>query len=172
MNPPGLGQKRVRLRSPIMCFWHRLFSFFEHLFGTFAIEVNSNNISKHKKQWKRIRTTILARTVVSCLRSAHARRRRWEPPYTTIFPNFDVRASLFFKLRSEPFTEKSCQMDPPEWHPRSKKIWQKSTLQTQSTKHVKNVLKLMPSDLRTTNFRMERLQRSHKPEARTSVNKY
>ena len=60
----------------------------------------------------------------------------------------------------------------PQMASQIKENLKKTRLGTRSTKHVENVLNLMPSDLRKTCFRMERLQKSLKPEVRTSMKKY
>ena len=45
------------------------------------------------------------------------------------------------------------------------------TLETKSTKHAENVIRLMPSDLGKRVFEWNGFKISLKPEARTSVNK-
>ena len=72
--------------------------------------------------WTRIRATIRGRAEIELefelellflLRSAHARRRLWEPSDMGIGWRFQVGGPLFLKRFSEGlFSEKWCQMDP------------------------------------------------------------
>ena len=60
-----------------------------------AIETNLNSIFEHRTWARAAMFEICARTVVSCLRSAHARRLLWEPPDMFIVFCFDVRGPFF-----------------------------------------------------------------------------
>ena len=84
-NSSGLGQGRVR--SLAMCSWH------------WSLSCPSNRFLDHLQwnQFKQHCQAFCARAVVSCLRSAHARRPLWEPPDMSIGCRFDVRPP-FFKL--------------------------------------------------------------------------
>ena len=95
INLPGFGQGRVR--SPVM--WtlplYICSSFvLEHLQLKRTKRNDSSNFFA-KEQWKRTRTTFRARTAVSCLRSAHARRPLWEPLEVVIVRSFHVWGSIF-----------------------------------------------------------------------------
>ena len=54
------------------------------------------------------------------------------------------------------FSQKLCQMEPQMTSKMSQNLL-KNELETKSTKHVENVLNLIPLDLQETRFRMERL---------------
>ena len=123
-----------------MCFWNKFKQHFEN------------------RTWARAAMfEICARTVVSCLRSAHARRLLWEPPDMFI----DVHSVLFWckgSLFSKPFSvhffsEKWWQMDT-NMASKVETILSKMTLKMKSKKHAQNVLKLMPRDLWKTTFRL------------------
>ena len=75
------------------------FTFFRTFFWNIC---NGNRLKQHyrffgeKKQWKQIRTAFWARTVVSCLRRAHARWPLWEPPDMLIGTCFHVGRCFFW----------------------------------------------------------------------------
>ena len=100
---------------------------------------------------------ICARTVVSCLRSAHARRPPWEPPDMFIGCCFDVWGPFFRSHFRKRFFLKIDAKWSPKLPPKVKKTWSKTTLEMKSKKHPQNVLRLMPRDLWKTSFRMEGL---------------
>ena len=56
------------------------------------------------------------------------------------------------------FPQKWCQMEPQMASKRSQNLI-KNELETKSTKHVENVLNLIPLDLQETRFRMEGLSK-------------
>ena len=56
------------------------------------------------------------------------------------------------------FSQKGCQMEPQMASKRSQNLM-KNELETKSTKHVENVLNLIPLDLQETRFRMEGLSK-------------
>ena len=102
-------------RSSFLCFCEFLEFFFARNWPR-ALQIMNNALliwiffiffEKHvgflRNQWKPIRTAFLPRPVVSCLSSARARRRLWEPPDMLIAPCFHVRAPLFLKRISERF---------------------------------------------------------------------
>ena len=96
-NLPGLG--RGRFRSGAMCSWHWSFTLVRTFFWNIC---NWSQSKQHvrtsfwkKEQWKQIRARFWARTFVSCLRSAHARRPLWERPEMLIVFRFDARDPLF-----------------------------------------------------------------------------
>ena len=105
-----------------------------------------------KEQWKRIRTTFQARTVVSSLRSAHAK---------LIGCCFPVGGNYFWSYFGDRcLGGGNGAKRTPKWLQQFTNICSKTTLETKSTKHAENVLKLMPSDLRKTNLWIERLQQN------------
>ena len=83
--------------------------FFDHVFGTFAIETKSNNVFKQmfgtNYNGHQIRTTCCARTVVGCLRGAHAKNPLCEPPDMSIRLSFHVGVP-FLELFSESVLDK------------------------------------------------------------------
>ena len=56
------------------------------------------------------------------------------------------------------FSQKKCQMEPQMASKMSKNLI-KNELETKSTKHVENVLNLIPLDLQETRFRIEELSK-------------
>ena len=97
-NSPGFCPGRVR--SSTMCSWH-VFHFFRTSFHKIW---NKNDLKHHSQKKKRnnknkwVRATIpgtSARTIVSCLRSEHARRPPWEPLDMFIGSCFDVWGPFF-----------------------------------------------------------------------------
>ena len=83
--------------------------FLEQQLKTIQPAFSSNSLEKWK--WNPVRTKFEIRTVVFCLRNAHARRRLWEPPDTTIIPSCDV-GTRCVKRFWDVFFEKWCQTDP------------------------------------------------------------
>ena len=59
------------------------------------------------------------------------------------------------------FSQKWCQMEPQMVSTRSQNL-RKNELETKSTKHVENVLNLIPLDLQETRFRVEGLSKTTK----------
>ena len=87
------------------------------------------------------------------------RRPLWEPLDRVIITCFQVGGPLFFKRFPVPFfSGKWCQMEPQMASKTSQNLI-KIELETKATKHVKNVLNLIPLDLQETRFRMEGLSK-------------
>ena len=87
-------------------------------FPNLSLDVcNGSQLKQHSlpvswtKLWKPIRARYWARTIVSCLRSAHARRPLWEPPDMLIFRGFNVKAP-FEAIFKTVLSEKGFQMEP------------------------------------------------------------
>ena len=109
--------------------------------------------------YTRIRITFRARTIVSCLRSAHARRAVREPGAMVIVSRLRQGGTFFLERFSERFFSQSwCQMEA-QMASKIKENRQKNRLGTKPTKHVENVLILKPSDMQETRFRMEGLSK-------------
>ena len=99
------------IRSPALSFDISPFHFVRIVFETFAIEANSSSQFRASfrfriQTWTRIRATIRARAEIELefelellllLRSAHARRRLWEPSDTGIGWSFQVWGGPFFE---------------------------------------------------------------------------
>ena len=76
-----------------------------------------------------------------------------------MWSSFQVEVPFFLKRFPEGFfSEKWCQMELQMASKRSQKLI-KNELETKSTKHVENVLILIPLDLQETRFRMEGLSK-------------
>ena len=100
-----------------------------------------------------------------CAREASAfiknnkRRPLCEPLDRPIVTRFQVGGLLFFERFPVPFfSGKWCQMEPQMASKTSQNLI-KIELETKATKHVKNVLNLIPLDLQETRFRMEGLSK-------------
>ena len=127
-------------------FYHFCFIFWNFCNRNQLKQPFSINFSK-PEPWTRIRTTFWARTIVSCLRSAHARGAVREPRATVIVGSLRQGETLFLKRFSERFFSQSwCQMEPQiAW--KIKENLKTNRLGTKPTKHVENALILEPSDL-------------------------
>ena len=75
----------------------------------------ASNFSK-PEPWTRIRATIRARAIVSCLSYAHARRRPCGATALTLATRFQVGGPLFLKRFSEWFFRKNDAKWSPIWH--------------------------------------------------------
>ena len=130
-----------------------------------------SNFSKPEPR-TRIRATIPARAIVSCLSYAHARRRPWEPPDTLIVSKFRIAASLFWTDFRSVFFLKNGANWSPRWHQKCNKIWYKTTLETKFLKHAENVPNSMPLDLQETRFRIEWLPKITKTRSADKYEKH
>ena len=69
------------------------------------------------------------------------------------------------------FSQKWCQMEPQMASKNSQNLI-KNELETKSTKHVENVLNLIPLDLQETRFRIEELSKITKTRGADKYKKY
>ena len=85
---------------------------------------------------------------------------------------FHLGGALFLKRFLEGFfSQKWCQMGL-EMASKTSQYLLKNELETKSTKHVENVLNLLPLDLQETRFRMERLSKITKTRSADKYKKY
>ena len=128
---------------------------FSIFFESVTIAIDSNRYCFEFEQQFELEQLLL-------LRSAHARRRPWEPPDTLIVVKFQVGGPLFWERFSEWFfSQKWCQIEPQMASTRSQNLF-KNELETKSTKHVGNVPNLTPLDLQETRVRMAGLSKTTK----------
>ena len=117
-----------RVRSREIEFWHRPFPFFlffdcnqlKQQFGhefeqQFELELNPNKNSSS--------------SYCFCSRSAHARRRLWEPSDTMIIPKFQVGGPPFLKQFRNGFFLKNGAKWSFKWPQQTHKIWSKTNLE-------------------------------------------
>ena len=90
-----------------------------------AIETNLNSIFEHRTWARAAMFEICARTVVSCLRSAHARRLLWEPLDMFIVCCFDVRGPFFRSHFRYILFLKNGAKWTPTWLQKLRKSYQK-----------------------------------------------
>ena len=109
-NSPGLCPRRVRSRE--IEFRHRLFPFF-HFFDCNQLKQQFGHEYEQQFELEFEFEQHFELEQFLLLRSAHARRRLWEPSNTMIVSNFHLGGPLFFKRFSEGFfSQKWCQMEP------------------------------------------------------------